>query len=118
MIKLKKVVNTVNNILLLITFLFFSSSVFAGESSGAGTAVNFNLTHHIIGYLAVLVTVSAYVAAMMEDVIDLRKSKPMVLAAAIIWFAICIYYALHGQAKVAALAFEPTFRTPLNVKII
>lgn len=30
----------------------------------------------------------------------------MVLGAALVWFAICIYYALHGQAKVAAVAFE------------
>jgi Na+/H+ antiporter NhaD/arsenite permease-like protein len=30
----------------------------------------------------------------------------MVLSAALVWFAICIYYALHGEAKTASLAFE------------
>ncbi len=95
-----------NAILLILTSLFFPSSVFASEAAGSGTAVTTDLTHHFIGYLAVLFTVAAYVTAMMEDVINLRKSKPMVLGAAVIWFAICIYYALHGQAKVAALAFE------------
>ena len=94
------------SVLLLITSLFFSSTVFAGESSGAGAAVTFDLTHHIVGYLSILFTVLAYVSAMAEDVIELRKSKPMVMGAAIIWFTICIYYALHGQAKLAAVAFE------------
>lgn len=86
--------------------LFLPSSVFAGEVSGTGNAASLNLTHHIVGYLSILITVSAYVAAMSEDVIDLRKSKPMVLGSALVWFAICIYYALHGEAKVAAVAFE------------
>lgn len=71
-----------------------------------GGAVPLDLTHHIVGYLALFLTVLAYVAAMSEDVIELRKSKPMVLGSALVWFAICIYYALHGQAKMAALAFE------------
>ena len=39
-------------------------------------------------------TVLAYIAAMSEDVIQLRKSKPMVLGSAVVWFAICIYYAI------------------------
>ncbi|WP_275575316.1 sodium:proton antiporter NhaD [Methylocucumis oryzae] len=69
-------------------------------------AVTLNLTEHIIGYLSIVVTVAAYIAAMSEEVTELRKSKPMVLGSALVWFAICIYYALHGQAKTAALAFE------------
>jgi heme/copper-type cytochrome/quinol oxidase subunit 4 len=96
----------VNCILLIIALLFLPSAVFAGEVSGTGATAHFDLTHHIVGYLSVLFTVLAYVAAMSEEVIELRKSKPMVLGAAIIWFAICIYYALNGQAKVAAVAFE------------
>lgn len=95
-----------NGILLIIASLFLPSAVFAGEVSGTGATTHFDLTHHIVGYLSILFTVLAYVAAMSEEVIELRKSKPMVLGSAIIWFAICIYYALNGQAKVAALAFE------------
>jgi len=30
----------------------------------------------------------------------------MILGSALVWFAICIYYALHGEAKVAAVAFK------------
>ena len=94
-----------NGILLIIASLLFPSAVFAGEAVGS-TAAPYDLSHHIVGYLSILFTVLAYVAAMSEEVIELRKSKPMVLGSAIVWFAICIYYALNGQAKVAALAFE------------
>jgi Na+/H+ antiporter NhaD/arsenite permease-like protein len=96
----------VNGTLLIIASLFLPTVVFADQSSGAAANSHLDLTHHIVGYFSILFTVLAYVAAMSEDVIQLRKSKPMVLGASIIWFAICIYYALHGQAKVAALAFE------------
>jgi hypothetical protein len=36
-----------------------------------------DLTHHWAGYLSVVVMVAAYIAAMFEDVIELRKSKPI-----------------------------------------
>ena len=85
----------------IITALLFPNLVFASEST-----TTMDLTHHIVGYLSVLITVVAYIAAMSEDVIELRKSKPMVLGAALAWFAICIYYTMNGQAKVASLAFE------------
>jgi Na+/H+ antiporter NhaD/arsenite permease-like protein len=95
-----------NTILPIIAFLFLPMTAFAGEGLGSGAVAPLDLTHHIVGYLSILITVAAYIAAMTEEVTDLSKSKPMVLGSALVWFAICIYYALHGQAKVAALAFE------------
>jgi Na+/H+ antiporter NhaD/arsenite permease-like protein len=93
--------------LAIFTMLLFPVVVFASEASILpNPPKSLSLTHHIIGYLSILITVLAYVAAMSEDVIQLRKSKPMVLGSAIVWFAICIYYTLHGEAKVAAAAFE------------
>ncbi len=89
--------------LLLLSALFFPLAVHAETAT---VAQNLDLTHHAIGYLSVFITVMAYIAAMSEEVTELRKSKPMVLGSALVWFAICIYYALHGQAKVAAQAFE------------
>ncbi len=93
--------------LLNFALLLLPATAFAGEVSEILSAPkSLSLTHHIIGYLSIAVTVLSYVAAMSEDVIELRKSKPMVLGSAVVWFAICIYYALHGEAKVAAVAFE------------
>ncbi|MDD5460792.1 MAG: sodium:proton antiporter NhaD [Methylococcales bacterium] len=94
-----------NRTLNLLALLFLPAAAFAGEAS-EGLNASKPLIHHIIGYSSIAVTALAYIAAMSEEVIELRKSKPMVLGSAIVWFAICIYYALHGEAKVAALAFE------------
>ena len=92
---------------LCFSFLMLPVSAFASDVTNLlSPAKSLNLTDHIVGYLAIGVTVLAYIAAMSEEVIALRKSKPMVMGSAIIWFAICIYYALHGEAKVAAVAFE------------
>jgi Na+/H+ antiporter NhaD/arsenite permease-like protein len=87
-----------------IVSLFLPQLASANEASA--TPLHLDLTGHIVGYLSVAITVMAYVAAMSEDVIELRKSKPMVLGAALVWFAICICYALNGDAKAAAVAFE------------
>jgi Na+/H+ antiporter NhaD/arsenite permease-like protein len=96
--------NTMNFIFFLALVLLLPEAALAEETGTSGPTVN--LTRHLIGYLSVLVTVCAYVAAMAEDAIELRKSKPMVLGSTIVWFAICIYYALQGDAKTAAAAFE------------
>jgi len=98
-----------SNLLKLLTFasLLLPAAAFAGEATEVlSVPKSLNLTHHIVGYLSITVTVLAYIAAMSEEVIALRKSKPMVMGSALVWFAICIYYALHGEAKVAAVAFE------------
>ena len=92
------------NLLFFVVCLFFPCLSFAEETKSVTTQIN--LTHHIVGYLSVALTIFAYIAAMSEDITELRKSKPMVLSAALVWFAICIYYALHGEAKTASLAFE------------
>ena len=96
-----------NGILLVSSLLLLPTLVFA-DAAGSGTnvAVPLDLSHHIVGYLSILITVAAYIAAMTEEVTQLSKSKPMVLGSTLVWFAICIFYALNGQAKVAAVAFE------------
>lgn len=70
------------------------------------TPLHLDLTHHIVGYLSLGTMIVAYILAMSEDVTELRKSKPMMFGAAVVWFAISICYALNGDAKAAALAFE------------
>ena len=76
------------------------------DTGSSLTTTSPNLTHHVVGYLSLVITVVAYIAAMTEDVTELRKSKPMVFGSALIWFVVCCYYAQHGQAKMAAVAFE------------
>ncbi len=74
--------------LLLLSALFFPLAVHA---EAATVAQNLDLTHHAIGYLSVFITVMAYIAAMSEEVTELRKSKPMVLGSALV----CYLYLLR-----------------------
>lgn len=69
-------------------------------------APRMNLTHHIVGYISVAITVLAYIVAMSEEVIELKKSKPMMVGAALVWFVICIHAAWQGDTHAAVAAFE------------
>src|SRR5690606_26586758 len=62
------------------------------------TAPPIDLTQHPVGYLALLVFFVAYGFVAVEEVIQLRKSKPVVLAAGLIWVLLGIVYAAHGQS--------------------
>jgi Na+/H+ antiporter NhaD/arsenite permease-like protein len=61
---------------------------------------NFHLTGHPVGAIAVALFVLAYVAVILEDRIHIAKSKPVMLAAALIWGLI----AWHARADAAASA--------------
>ncbi|WP_434149039.1 sodium:proton antiporter NhaD [Methylocaldum gracile subsp. desertum] len=69
-----------------------------------------DLTHHAVGYLAVAIFLGAYALAMIEEVTELRKSKPMVLAASLIWVLIAAVYVRDGLGEQA----EQAFRTGLE----
>lgn len=88
--------------------LLLGAEARAAEPAATGLI---DLTHHVVGYWALAITALAYVAAMTEDVTALRKSKPMLLGAALAWLGICAYYAAHGQAQAAATAFEANLLT-------
>ncbi len=55
----------------------------------------FDLTASWVGYTALAVFALAYALVMAEEFTHLRKSKPVVLAAGIIWLVIAYYYTSH-----------------------
>lgn len=65
-----------------------------------------DLTAHWVGYLAIAIFALAYVLAMFEEVTELRKSKPMVLAASLIWMFISAIYVTGNMGEVAGLSFR------------
>jgi Na+/H+ antiporter NhaD/arsenite permease-like protein len=71
-------------------------------------ALPLNLTQHWAGYLALTVFVVAYIFAMTEEVTELKKSKPMVFAASLIWIFIAIVYTSGGMSEQAGAAFRST----------
>ncbi len=96
MLKLPKVLS----VILTFCTVLFSSSLFAS------TGEHIDLTSHGIGYAAVLFFAIAYCLVMLEDVIHLRKSKPVLVAAGIIWGMIGFYYSQNGMSHEAEAAFR------------
>ena len=77
-------------------------------SAEGATAPQFDLTHHWVGYGALGIFFLAYVLAMLEEATMLRKSKPMVLAASIIWVLISVVYVKNGMGEQSGHAFRST----------
>jgi len=63
-----------------------------------------DLTHHAVGYAALGIFVLAYVLVMAEEFTHLRKSKPVILAAGIMWAIIGVVYANHGMSAQVEVA--------------
>lgn len=60
-----------------------------------------DLTNSGIGFAAIAIFVFAYLLVMSEEFIHLRKSKPVIIAAGIIWGMIGWYYTQHGMSELA-----------------
>ncbi len=86
-----------------ILFFCLPIEALAGEGSPSKPL---DLTHSWAGYFSLVVIVIAYVAAMFEDVTFLRKSKPMLLGASLVWIAILVHYQGHGEPELALRAFK------------
>jgi Na+/H+ antiporter NhaD/arsenite permease-like protein len=61
-----------------------------------------NFTDHWTGSVAVAVFLAAYVLVIVEENLDLRKSKPVMVAAGAIWILTAIAYASQHQSHVVA----------------
>ncbi|MEZ8736127.1 MULTISPECIES: sodium:proton antiporter NhaD [unclassified Vibrio] len=84
--------------------LFFFSTVAAASTSQLGESLS--LTNSFAGYLSLTIFVVAYIVVMMEEYLKLRKSKPVLLAAGLIWIIIGFTYQEHNLVEVAKQALE------------
>ena len=73
-------------------------------ASGGSGGDRIDLTHSMVGYLAILIFVVSYGFVMAEEFTHLRKSKPVLLAAGVIWVMIAVVYANHGLPHAAEVA--------------
>jgi len=83
-----------------LALLLLSGIALATTTSGE----TLDLTHHPVGYWAIAIFVVAYLLVMAEEYTHLRKSKPVILAAGIIWAIIAAVYASHGMTHAAEAA--------------
>ena len=63
-----------------------------------------DLTGHWAGFAAIAVFTIAYLVVIGEEVLHLRKSKPVIVAAGIIWALVAIAYMQHGDTHTAGAA--------------
>ncbi len=66
--------------------------------SWAAQGANVNLTAAPVGWAVLALFVLAYLAVMTEEITHLRKSKPVILAAGIIWVLIALAWPAEPQA--------------------
>lgn len=69
----------------------------------AGDAHLQDFTNHWGGIVCVIVFCLAYSLVIAEEQIHLRKSKPVMLAAGIIWMIVAIVYSQHGDTHTAEI---------------
>ena len=85
---------------LFVSILFFALGVPA-DALAATDGNNLDLTAHSVGYTAIGIFVLAYILVMAEEFTHLRKSKPVMLAAGIIWAMIAVVYSSHDIPHLA-----------------
>jgi len=86
--------------LLPLLLLFLPFAALASED----VASRLDLTTHPVGYAALVIFVLAYLLVMAEEFTHLRKSKPVILAAGVIWALIAVVYADAGIEHAAEQA--------------
>ncbi len=86
---------------LLLALLFTPLMAYASETAG-----HLDLTGSWVGFSSMLLFFIAYLAVMSEEYSHLRKSKPVMLAAGLIWALIAWYYQSHGIPDVVEAALR------------
>jgi NhaD family Na+/H+ antiporter len=76
----------------------------AAASSPSGNSMD--LTGSAVGYSAIAIFVIAYLIVMSEEFTHLRKSKPVILAAGLIWGAIAAAYSGNGDNHIVESALR------------
>ena len=86
--------------------LLLLTPVLAWAGGGHETVAEPHLTGTIYGYLGIIVFVLAYSLVPLENAIHLRKSKPVLLAAGIIWVLLSVAYIRIGDTHTAHEAIK------------
>lgn len=79
-------------------------AVVAGETGRTGAP---DLTTHTVGYLALAIFALAYLLVTAEEFTHLRKSKPVIIAAGLIWGLIAWVSTQSGHGHAAEAAARP-----------
>ena len=92
-------------LLFILLTLLIPNLAIASESANQ----TIDLTSHWIGYVAVAIFVLSYSLVILEEKLHLRKSKPVLFAAGVIWILIAAYYGSHGLPHAAEAGIRHNF---------
>ena len=91
--------NTNKLIALLLSILFI---LFPFNAYAANTAHEIqNFTTHWAGILALVIFALSYSLVILEEQLHLRKSKPVLISAGIVWLIVALVYISHGDIHTA-----------------
>jgi NhaD family Na+/H+ antiporter len=94
---------------LLFTILTLFYSFTASASSGETESQILDLTNSWVGITALIIFGLAYVVVILEEKIHIRKSKPVLLAAGLIWVIIAIAYSTAGIDQSVEVSIRHNF---------
>ena len=89
--------------LAVLTAAFAPAPVLA-EAGSEGAVMMF--THHWLGYTTIAIFLFAYLLVILEEQIHLQKSKPLMVAAGLIWGLIAAVYASKGDEHTVEAAIR------------
>ncbi|MEH6582108.1 MAG: sodium:proton antiporter NhaD [Halioglobus sp.] len=92
-------------LLVLMLSLFGSGVVLAS----GGEQTHLDLTDNWVGYLSIIIFTIAYILVILEEQLHLRKSKPVLLAAGLIWILIAFTYSSTGDVHAAEAGIRHNF---------
>ncbi len=78
-------------------------ALFPSLASASSEGVMLDLTHSTYGIIALLIFILAYSLVIGEEFLHLRKSKPVIIAAGIIWALVGFAYSQAGDQETAAI---------------
>ena len=92
----------------LTAFLF---GLLISGSAFAATDIHhpISLTDHWVGFAALTIFAIAYALVILEEKLHLRKSKPVLLAAGLIWVLIAFFYSSIGDTESVKIAIRHNF---------
>lgn len=80
--------------LLLVCIGFNSNLVFASDQAHGGVQ---NYTSHWASIVAIIIFGISYVLVILEEQLHLRKSKPVLISAGVVWLIVALVYNAHGD---------------------
>jgi len=81
---------------IFLSIFTLAATVLPAAASGGGSDIA-NLTSSVMGIFALVLFVAAYGLVIMEEKLHLRKSKPVLVAAGIIWVLVALSYQALGR---------------------